>query len=482
MTPPADVRVPDLRPLVDGQPVPGTELPGLTTVLPEIGTWLDQGEHEDPGHPGLSQWLAWPDDPDFRPLAGPLSLNTGLAGIAWYSAAAAAATPGGSARDEERLARAVRGLEARWAEDVEDRILFGLPGRGTAFYAGLAGIAGALIPLAGTDPGTRDLAVRVVREVLARQGTTGGREAGWTGTDALIGDGGIVLTLLAAADAWEDEEAMAAALRTGEQMLAGELPAEVGSTWVGTDPAAIGVAPGVVLDGFELGGIGIAYALARLAQSTGDPRFLAPAERVLERLRHVSLPAGEDGALFRRHDGNVSFGYCSGSAGVARAFLGMFRATGDPEHLRWAQRYGMGILRSGVPGRQTPSNGWVLHQCCGSAAVLETVIGLWLETGDRVWLDAARAQTDDLLIRSRVDERGRRWYSEAYVLPVGRLKAEVGYQVGAAGIGTALARMLALEQALAGERPFSTRRLPDDPYATSWVPPIGPAGRSADST
>ncbi|HZK04691.1 MAG TPA: hypothetical protein VFC82_02460 [Actinomycetaceae bacterium] len=118
----------------------------------------------------------------------------------------------------------------------------------------------------------------------------------------------------------------------------------------------------------------------------------------------------------------------------------------------------------GVPLRHTAGNDRVLHQCCGSTAILEAFLGLWAVTRDPLWLEAARAQGDDLLVRSNADERGRRWYSEAYVLPIGTLKAEVGHQVGASGIALALLRLHAANIAEAGGEAPPIPRLPDDPF------------------
>jgi lantibiotic modifying enzyme len=203
--------------------------------------------------------------------------------------------------------------------------------------------------------------------------------------------------------------------------------------------------------------------------ATGDERFRKAAVRAATYVTAGATKVG-DAAVLPRIGGDISFGYCTGSSGVIRSLLGVYRASGDEEHLEWALRFGRGILRSGVPGRQTPGNAFVFHQCCGSAAVLESFIGLWLETGDPLWLDAAKAQGDDLLIRSVSDEKGRRWYSESHVLPVGTHKAEVGHQVGASGIALALLRLHQAVEADAGGRPFATIRLPDDPFSRGAEP------------
>ena len=91
-----DIVIPSLRPQLLGAPFPGTELPDLPTALAEVQTWIDAAEVAD--GPDASHWIAWPDRPEFQPIYGPVSLNTGAAGIAWYSLAAADATGDGSAR------------------------------------------------------------------------------------------------------------------------------------------------------------------------------------------------------------------------------------------------------------------------------------------------------------------------------------------------------------------------------------------------
>lgn len=454
------LQVPSLRPQLLGAPFPGTELPDLATALEQVQSWIDSGEERI--HDRSSRWTAWPDQPQFRPTYGPVSLNTGAAGIAWYSLSQAEAT--GETTHLERASRAATFISVAWHEHLDDLAL-NIPGVGLAYYGGLAGIAAVLVQLADRLPQHRATAIELLEHIVARTGASGGRPFGWTGTNALMGDGGIVITLIDAAERLEEPRFLAAAVEAGLGILADERIAEHGSSWPGVDPSLLGLPAGTKLDGFELGTVGIAFVLAKLALATGDRRFVEAAERASENIAARAVVVG-DAAVFARAGGEYSFGYCTGSAGVIRAFLGVYRATGDSDHLEWALRFGRGILRSGVPGRQTPGNAYVFHQCCGSAAVLESFIGLWLETGDRLWLDAAQAQGDDLLIRSTTDDAGRRWYSEAHVLPTGTLKAEVGHQVGASGIALSLLHLQQALEAAMGTRPFRALRLPDDPFRT----------------
>ena len=453
------IDIPTLRPVLDGKPFPGTEVPSILEALEGAQRWIDSGETHDGREFG--GWIAWPERPDFVPAYGTVSLNTGAAGIAWYTHAAGSVL--GDASLAERAARAVQFVASHWREHVDDRFI-GIEGTGLGYYGGIAGIGAALLALAESDPLARRTAAEIFDLLVARRGADGEHPA-WLGIDAMLGDGGIIVSLLSAAEVLGDERYRDAAAAAGEALLASEQRAsDTASRWVGTDPQLLGLPPEMQLDGLELGTIGVAFVLARLAVATGDERFRDAAVRAAAAIAEWATVAGDAALTAPGAGGRYAFGYCTGSSGVIRSLIAVYNATGDPEHLEWALRFGRGILRSGVPGRHTPGNGWVLHQCCGSAAILEAFLGLWATTGDELWLDAARVQGDDLLIRSVQDARGRRWYSEAYVLPTGTLKAEVGHQVGASGIALALLRLHVAEQRVAGAALPAVPRLPDDPF------------------
>jgi lantibiotic modifying enzyme len=460
MTLPA-IEIPSLRPRLLGAPFPGTDLTDLPTALEEVQVWIDSAEERLSD--GVSRWHAWPDRTEFEPIYGPVSLNTGAAGIAWYSIAAASAT--GDPEQDARAQRAAAFVAQAWRDHIEDRFL-DVDGIGLGHYGGLSGVAAVFIELAEHHPEHRSTAILLLDEVLARTGSSGGRPFGWTGANALLGDAGIVINLAGAAVRLGESRYLDAAIRAGDGILAEERPAVAGSSWHGLDAASLGLDAAIELDGFELGTVGIAYTFAKLAEAGGGDRFRDAAARGARYVAGQATVVG-DAAVLPRIGGDISFGYCTGSSGVIRSFLGVYRSTGDEEFREWALRFGRGILRSGVPGRLTPGNTNVFHQCCGSAAILESFIGLWLETGDRLWLEAAKAQGDDLLIRSVHDRRGRRWYSESHVLPTGTYKAEVGHQVGAAGIALSLLRLHQAIVAEGGGPAFATIRLPDDPFRSA---------------
>ena len=458
------IPIASFRPEVGGRPFPGTELPRLPDAITEAETWIDHAFETPSDSPDA--WTAWPDRPEFAAKGGPVGLNTGAAGVAWF-ALAADRVLGGEARST-RLRRALEGVRSRWRAHADDPSPAG-PGGGSGFYTGLAGIGSVLLGAAESDAAARDEASAVFDAILDRRGREGVGAAAWTGIDAVLGDSGVALGLLRAGERLGERRYTDAAAAFGEILLDHEARSGARSTWPNPLLDTGFLPEGAPTVGFEVGDAGIAFLLARLAVVTGDERFTAAARRGARGVVDRAVVAG-DGAVVPGPWGGYPLGYCVGSSGVVRALAAVHEATGDPELLEWIDRFGRGILRSGVPGRPANPNLYVLHQCCGSAAVLETFLGLWERTGSALWLDAARAQGDDLLVRSVHDARGRRWYSEARWLPAGTLKAEVGYQTGASGIALALLRLHAAARAAAGADAVKIGRLPDDPYPETIAP------------
>src|SRR5690606_40708318 len=87
-------------------------------------------------------------------------------------------------------------------------------------------------------------------------------------------------------------------------------------------------------------------------------------------VREVSTVT-EEGVLVPHHlphgRGLHYLGFCSGSAGVARMFYELYRITGDAGDLEWAELLARGVMRRGVPHRQTGGLWDNACQRCGAA-------------------------------------------------------------------------------------------------------------------
>ncbi|MFG6200927.1 lanthionine synthetase LanC family protein [Nonomuraea sp. JJY05] len=394
-------------------------------------------------------WVANPDPRGRSALTPePASLYGGAAGIVLFFLELAAATG-----REEYLEDARAGV--RYLVEAG-------PGVGdVTFHHGLGGIAVALCEAGWVlGDGVAEEAAVAALDRVARAARPMDSGPGWSGDPAQRGDGGVVLALL-----------------HGASMLGvpsyAELAAEAGlrATGLAVPGHRFGDCEGLPADavtpGFLAGTAGTAFLLARLYGVSGDARFLEAARRGADFVRAVSAVSGRR-ALVPHHlpqgRGLHYLGFCSGSAGVARMFVELYRAGGDPADLEWAERLATGIVTSGVPGRRVPGLWDTACQCCGLAGLVELFVGLWAVTGREAYLSFARTLGEHLAGRASGDGGGLRWYQAFERVRPGVVSADTGYMAGAAGIGAAL---LHLEAAGRGRRVIL---LPDNPFPAIPAP------------
>lgn len=455
-----------LQPDVDTTFFPDEALPDNATIREEVDKWIDHAFRIQDGglrdtHPEIP-FSPWPDRPDFRVLYGPVSLNTGVAGIIWNLLVRRKQNGHLASDEEDRLRRSVSLLKQSWNDRVSKP--FDLDNAEYAYYGGLAGIVTVVGALAEAYPAYQGWAVLIAKEIIRAQHDDGS----WTSLTAFNGDAGIVASLLYIAKLLDYKPALDSARLGADHILSQRIIDDKGyKRWPGS-PLNLFVrnSPNRELDGFELGTIGIIHVMSEAGVVFDDSRYVQAAKDAIPYLLDSTIQNGDAAMRLSNGSHQISYGYCTGISGLIRAFVSLYHATKDTEWLEWAQRYGRGILRTGIPWRQPHFLDWNMHQCCGGAAILETFTGLWTETGDRFWRLAGQAEYEDLILKSHVDVNGRRWYSESQLLGVGQLKAEVGHQVGASGIQLALERFHFLADAIDSSNVWKTLRLPDDPYVT----------------
>jgi lantibiotic modifying enzyme len=152
-------------------------------------------------------------------------------------------------------------------------------------------------------------------------------------------------------------------------------------------------------------------------------------------------------------------GWCHGPAGTSRLFYRLALATGDRSWIAWAERGARGVMRSGIPERETPGFWNNVSQCCGSAGVAEYFLSLHRVTRKRAYLDFARRMTDQLLAKATREGDALKWVQAEHRVRPELLVAQTGYAQGAAGIGLWLLRLDAFER---GRR--AGLALPDSPF------------------
>src|SRR5215210_574088 len=197
-------------------------------------------------------WLPEPDHPERRAtVTAPATLYSGSAGIVLFFLELADATG-----DASYLADARRGadqLAASWREVLEAPALVPLDNAQLDFGMGLGGTAFALYHAwrATRDDRYREAARAIIRHIAgaarpARAGVT------WTGSPtAGLGDGSLVLALLWAARAFQDESLLELARRAGERTLElAERDPRGGLRWAGPSLEGFGMPAGASLPNF----------------------------------------------------------------------------------------------------------------------------------------------------------------------------------------------------------------------------------------
>jgi hypothetical protein len=280
-----------------------------------------------------------------------------------------------------------------------------------------------------------------------------------------------VLYLLYAARELSDPNLLVTADRAGRRILEkGVTDPRGGLRWQAVFWPPQSPPPGIPKDvwypNFELGPAGVGYVLARLYEETRRKPFLNGARGAAEHLRNIATQQGDAALIHYREPDLTSLyylGYCHGPAGTARLFYQLYKATGDLTDLEWTEKLARGVMRSGVPAKQTPGLWNVACQCCGSAAILDFFASLAVATGKEEYAAFMRDVADQLISRGTdLDGKGMRWYQAWTRVAPSVVAAETGYKMGGAGIGAAL---LHAERALHGG--YRAILLPDNPFPAS---------------
>lgn len=412
-------------------------------------------------------WRPDPDHPEKTVTVGPdNTIYSGSAGVVLFLLELGRATGERSYLDEAR--RGADYLATTWRRLLTDKSPGPLPGGELSFDNGLAGTAFSLTETwrAVQGPAYRDAALAATGALVSAVKRSG---VEWISSPGVGLGGGVALYLLYAAHAFHDDSLRELAVRGGERILElAERDPRGGLRWRGLDMRAVktralGIPPDAYFPNFELGTAGVAYVLARLYEETKRPEFLEAAKEGARHLQSIATAAG-DAALVHYREPDLTdiyyLGYCHGPAGTARLFYQLHKVTGEGEYLEWTEKLARGIVRSGVPEKLTPGYWNVACQCCGSAAVTELFLSLWLSTGKAQYRDFALRVADQLISRETdLDGKGYRWYQAWTRVKPWDVNAETGYKIGAAGVGAAL-----LHTHLAARDRYSAILFPDNPF------------------
>lgn len=312
-------------------------------------------------------------------------------------------------------------------------------------YAGIAGIGFAFLETykATREEKYRQAAVQVCK-MLKERSVEKGKGAQWSETtDIISGNAGTSLFLLYAAKELKDDSLKDLAVKVGKRLIEVGKPETVGTKWAMDDKYPR------LMPNFSHGTAGVSYFLAALYQETKQKGFLDAAVSGAEYLKSIAETEGEVCYIFHNEPNGKKLYYlswCHGPAGTARLFYRLYQITGDQTWMDWVKRSANGILKSGIPEKQTAGFWNNVGQCCGSAGVGDFMLNLYKVTKDKTYLDYTKRLTDNLLTRATKDGKNIKWIQAENRTQPDFLVAQTGFMQGSAGIGMFLLQLNAIER------------------------------------
>jgi lantibiotic modifying enzyme len=308
-------------------------------------------------------------------------------------------------------------------------------------YTGLAGLAFTFHELHRAGSSARfEAATKRCLDLLQSRAKTVGTGVEWNDVNDIIGGtAGIGLTLLALGGT----DLVPLAARAGHRLLALGQSAEGGTTWLMSPTFARN------MPNFSHGTAGVAYFLATLHQATGEQAFLDGALKGAAYLDAIATRKG-NGTVIRHHDGDGQnlfyLSWCHGPAGTARLFYRLHGITKDSRWLEWVDSLSQGILETGAPEQRSPGYWNNISQCCGNTGVGQFFLDLDLTLKKRGARSVANRALEDTMRRATSDDGGLRWVQAENRVQPDNLVAQTGFMQGAAGVGTFLLRLDAVER------------------------------------
>jgi lantibiotic modifying enzyme len=388
--------------------------------------------------------LAWPAVPPDRETVG-LDLYSGVPGVVLFLVQAFYSTGNAGFLQEAR--------------DGASFLLSKLDGVSSAgLYEGLSGVAFALeetFRATEDDKYRRGFSAALDRIRADVQPAGSGIEWSPT-TDIISGSAGTGLFLLYAFHETGERAWLELAARAGTRLVELGRPENGGLKWA-MDPSFPRLMPN-----FSHGTAGIAYFLASLYLETRRREFLDAALAGAKYLLSIANTEGDTCLIFHDEPDNRDLYYlvwCHGPVGTARLFFLLSEVTGEGSWLGWVRKSANGLLKSGIPERETPGFWNNAGICCGLAGVGEFFLDLYRALDDPDYLAFSRRVADRLLAKGSIEEGLMFWVQAEHRTRPDYLFAQTGYMQGAAGIGTFLLRLAHAER-------FRPKRIvfPDTPF------------------
>ena len=357
-------------------------------------------------YPQAKHWQLEPMSPRFY---------DGLCGVALFLAAAQRL---GGEPDLTGLARSALATVVREAVRPEYALVLFEPGIGAA--AGQSSVIYALVRASeflGEEEWLHH--ARRFAEMLDAERITSDRNL-----DLISGAAGAVLALLALYRATRLPEALDKAALCGEHLLQHRAASRQGPrAWITLGEE--------MLTGFSHGAAGIAYALLKLYEATGEGSFREAAQEAEAYETSVFMPEVSNWPDFRHPPAKQGYAHmtswCHGAPGIVLSRLGALPILDTPQ-VRQDISHGLRATRlAGTGGLDTV--------CCGAMGRAEVFVVAAKELGDPAYLQEARTMGSTILRRSQPPGSYARGWKKAPFL--------ASFHQGMAGIGYEFLRLAA---------------------------------------
>lgn len=213
---------------------------------------------------------------------------------------------------------------------------------------------------------------------------------------------------------------------------------------------------------FSHGTAGISYFLASLYRETKERAFLDAALKGATYLEAVATRRDGATRIFHQSGGGEDryyLSWCHGPVGTARLFYRLHQITGEARWSAWVDSLTRGVVDSGVPEARTTGYWNNVSQCCGNVGIGQYCIDLARYRRSNANAPYQQRIIDDTTRRATDDQTGLRWVQAENRTQPENVVAQTGFMQGAAGIGTFLLQLDALEQGARWAFP-----LPDTPF------------------
>ncbi|MEN9223559.1 MAG: lanthionine synthetase LanC family protein, partial [Thermostichus sp. BF3_bins_97] len=241
--------------------------------------------------------------------------------------------------------------------------------------------------------------------------------------DLISGTSGTILGLLALLEVDPDPQILHQAMACGDHLLHHRVPGQTaGKAWATVD--------GQLLSGFSHGAAGIAYALLRLAQATGEERYWQAAQEAID--YETTLVKGDNWFDWQPDPASgqmppVLTSWCHGAPGIGLGRLGGLESLATPS------------IRADIERALRTTREYPLEAndtlCCGNFGRLDFLLTLAKADQDSELEQLCRQQVTERVQRAK-REQGYRLFPDLK----GSLR-NPGFLQGMAGIGYQLLRV-----------------------------------------